>query len=218
MNLKDISVKQFIELKTIIDAKNYADEIDREVDLLSTLTGKEKEFFLNLNLYDWRKYRNELSVLNLDKIEPKAERFIKANGKIYAPIYEFDELTAGQLVDITHFLKNPENLIQNLPQILASFCVPTKRTLFGRKKLSYLSVPHSKVAEDMKAASIFDAYSIAVFFCHVLNSFLENTAGYLTKTAIQAKTAKGETLTTEETKALFLILERFGVGTIPRSK
>lgn len=218
MTLKEISIKKYIELKAIIEAKHFEDEVDREVALLSCLTGKDEQFFLNLNLFDWRKQREQLEILNLENIEGKAAKYITANGNIYAPVYDFSKLTAGQLVDITHFLKEPEKLIQNLPLILASFCLPTKKTLFKRKTLNYLSVPHSKVAEDMESASIFEAYSIAVFFYLVLNKFLQNTAGYLTTKTIQSKTAKGAKLTTEETKALLAILEMFGGGTIQRSK
>lgn len=206
-----LSIRKYIELNEIITAK-YTDEIDREIDLLTCLTGKPAEYFLNLNLHQWNKERAILQALNLDNITAKPAKYITANGNTYAPVYNFSKLTAGQLVDITHFLKEPEKLIPNLPQIMACFCLPTKRGLFGRKTLKYLTVPHSEVSKDMESANIFDAYAIAVFFYLVLRGFLSNTAGYLTKKTIAAKAATGKELTTAETTALLAILELFGDG------
>jgi hypothetical protein len=218
MTLKEISVKKFIHLKDIIEAKHFDTEIDKEIALLVCLTGKPEDFFLNLNMSQLKEWTRQTDFLSLEEIDGKPEKFIKANGNIYAPVYDFSALTAGQLVDITHFLKEPENLIFNLPKILASFCVPTKRTLTGRKKLKYLDVPHHKVAEDMEAASILDAYEIAVFFWTVLKSFLETTGDCLVKKMIATKTAKGEKITPTETKALLTILSAYGDGITARKK
>jgi hypothetical protein len=218
MTLKELSVKKFLHLKDIIEAKHFDNEIDREIALLVCLTGKPEDFFLNLTMSDLRTWTRKTDFLSLEQIEGKPQRLIKANGNYYAPVYDFSKLTAGQLVDITYFLKEPENLLFNLPKILASFCLPTKRTLTGRKNLAYLSTPHEKVAEDMESASILDAYSIAVFFWNVLKGFLQSTGDCLVKTMIETKTAKGQTITPTETKALLTILLTFGDGITARKK
>lgn len=218
MTLKEISVKKFIHLKDIIEAKHYESEIDREVALLVCLTGRPEEYFLSLSLSDFATWTRKADFLTLENVEGQAKKFIKANGNIYAPVYDFSQLTAGQLVDITHFVKDPDGIVENLPKILASFCLPTKRTLTGRKKLSYLSTPHHKVAEDMENASVLEAYSIAVFFWNVLKGFLETTGDFLVKTAITTKTAKGQTITAKERTALLTILSAFGDGITARKK
>ena len=165
MTLKDISVKKFILINEIITSNHYTTEIDKEIDILSELHSKSEDFFLNLSLPKFKSYLEGLEFLKLDNVTPAALKYIKANGKTYAPIYDYAKLTAAQFIDVTHFAKDTENFISNIPKILASICVPTKRTLTGRQLLKYDSEKHSQISEDMEAANMYDAFAIAVFFC-----------------------------------------------------
>jgi hypothetical protein len=218
MTIKDLTVKTFIGFADIIQAEHFETEVDREVSLLSCITGREESFFLNMELKEFNKWKREIDFVSLEGVKAQAHKYIKANGKVYAPIYNFTELTAGQFVDITHFVKEPEKIIENLPTILASICVPTKRTLLGRKKLPYMSVPHSEVSADMESAPIEEAYSIAVFFWNVWNGSLENIGDSLIKKILQKKKKEGKKLTEIEKAALLNILQTFGGGIVRRKK
>jgi hypothetical protein len=214
MRLKDLTVKKFIELSDIASADFFDTEVDREIALLVSLTGNTKKFYEGMDMPEFRKHSEGLGFLNRLHAEskPAAQPFIKANGKVYAPVYEFGKLTAGQFVDAVHFFKDRDNIISNLPKILASICVPTKRGVMGRRLLRYGSVSHAEVAADMESASIMDAYAISVFFWDVWNAFLRDTGAYMVTKILEAKKEKGEEITPTEEKIILSILEVYGDG------
>lgn len=218
MTLQDVSVKKFIKLYSIHQSDEFGTELDKEIALLCALYDKPEQHFLNMNLKQLRAARRVLyNCISLDNVIPKPERYIKANGNVYAPCYKFNSsVSGGQFVDVTRFAKDPKEIINNLPKILASICVPTKRTLFVRHKRKYMAVPHEEVSEDMEQASIYDAYSIALFFWAVWNGLLQVTGDYLVKTAIAKKTTTGTDLTKAEAAGLLNILETFGDGITAR--
>lgn len=214
MDINTLSVETYIQAVNIIQANHYESEIDREIEILSCLTGKSEEYYSNMLMSDFKKARNKVAFINIDNIAAVSPRYIKANGKTYAPVYEFDRLTAAQLLDVTHFIKDATQIVNNLPQILASICVPTKQTLRGRKLLPYLAVSHKQVAEDFKKASIVDGYGVAVFFYQVWKSLIETTGGYLVREVLRSKTTR---LTEMEKAGLLNILQMYGDGTTPLS-
>lgn len=214
--MHDITVNKFIALNDILTASHYESEIDRNIDLLACITGKDREYYESLTMHAYKKECERLAFLTLESIEGKPKRYIKANGKIYAPIYDFRKLTAGQLVDVTHFTKESAKIIDNLPKILASICVPTKKTFTGRKKLPYLSTEHEDVAADMGKASFFDAYSIALFFWAVYNGSMQIIGNSLVKKILAKKKAANQKLTEQERAAILTILKMYGGGiTVP---
>lgn len=212
MNLKNISVKKFAELFDIMNDKGFDFSLDKDIALLACLHDKEEGYFLEMSLPKFKKYSGNLDNFDLKNISAKAPKHIKANGRIYAPVYVFDRLNAGQLLDIMSFCKDPEQIIENLTKILASICLPTRYGLFGRKILRYGAISHKKVAEDMESASIVDAYGIALFFWAVWISFLQNTGDFLVKQTIETKAKTGTRLTEAEKEALLNILQTFGDG------
>lgn len=216
MTLKDLSVKKFIDLYDIQQATFFETPIDKEIALLTCLFDKPEAFFLEMNLKEFTKWRNELNFISIDGVEPKPLRYIRANGRVYAPCYKFvSEVTGGMLVDSTRFASDKDKIIENLPQILASFCLPTKKTFYGRKKLKYnVDVPHEEAARDMEEANIFDAYSIALFFWAVWKGSLEVTGHSLVRKIIAKKKATKTPLTKEETEGLLHILQMSSGGTI----
>ena len=132
-----------MELFEIIQSDFYDNEIDREIDLLSCYTGKPEDYFLNLKMADFKKQSDKLVFLELKNITPEAKKYIKANGRTYAPIYNFHNVTTKQYVEIISFAKEPTKIIENLAKILASICVPTKLTISGkRKNLTYVTLSH----------------------------------------------------------------------------
>lgn len=181
MTLKDISINKFNVIQELINSNHYTIEIDREIDILAEVYEKKEDYFLNLSLLKFKKFTEKLAFLKLENIQPAPLKYIKANGKIYAPIYDFTKLTAAQFIDITHFAQGKENFLLNLPKILASICVPTKLTLRGRKSLNYDSANHATISQNFEAANIYDAFAIAIFFCTILENFLKNYAGLFSK-------------------------------------
>jgi len=215
MTLNDISVKKYIALCGILKSNSYPDAIDREVALLSCLTGKSEDFYLNLTLSELSKCSKEFDFIKLDTVEAKPTRFINANGKMYAPVYDFSKLSAGQFADATYSLvMDAGDIIENIPKILASICIPTKSGLFGRKLLKYGSIDRNTVIEDMEAASILDAYSIATFFRNAWDAFMINGGHLLISEAIRKKDEAGTPFTGEEKAAMLVILEAYGDGVV----
>jgi hypothetical protein len=214
--MSKVSVAQFVEINRVLN-KSYETEIERDIAIMSILSGKPEDYFERLTLRELRESREAIAIPDINKVSaPK--KYLRAGKRTYAPVFMFNELTASQYIDATSFIKGADIdaniIIESLPEILASICVPTRRSLTGRKRLKYLAINHKTVAEDMRSADIMESYAIAVFFSNVLITFLKVTGDYLALKMIEGKAATKTTLSKAEKAALSTIIAKLGVGTI----
>lgn len=100
-------------------------------------------------------------------IDVKPVDFVEANGTKYKFCFELTEITSGQYIDIGVFSGN----IISLNKIAACFFLPMK----GDKYLSYGTIPHDKVAEDLLDAKFIEVYGCMVFFYQLFKELINAT-------------------------------------------
>ncbi|MBV7534060.1 hypothetical protein [Chitinophaga sp. sic0106] len=194
-----ITVGKFQELYDILQGKNFDSDIARDIALLSALEGKPADYYEDMLVTDFRKEKEKLSWLSLSDIPavPIPSR-LKVNGREYQIVYEFDQLNAGQFIDVVSVSKTPEENILNMHKLLAAICLPIRRKKFwgitrGEALGKYGDIPFHQVAEDMLSVPILQAQAAALFFYRVWEEYLRVIPGCL-----ERKVQQGRTLTEME--------------------
>jgi hypothetical protein len=167
---KDVTIKQFIELAKV-KAKSE-DEIDMTVEIISVMSGLERQKIAQLGLSDLKKLFTALTFLD-SPIPDQCQQRIKVKGVVYYSDFTIENFTAGQYIDLKHFIKG-DDVIANIHNILAIFFLPV-----GKK---YNEKPHAEVAEDfLNEVSISVAYPVALFFWSLCAAWMEHIADSLQK-------------------------------------
>ena len=76
-------------------------------------------------------------------------------------------------------MKDQDKVMDNMADILALFCIPSKKTLFGWKDGTYNSEQHNAVAADMKEAKMDVVYPLTAFFFESYKSYVQSMQVYL---------------------------------------
>ena len=174
-NYNELTIRQFLECKTIADLEE--DPIERNVKMLASITGKSQDEIEELPIEDLKKQLENFS--KIEKLNPneKLKLNFKIKGKRFSTIWKTQELTAAQYIDACHFCKDPNSILNNIHNILASICV--ERSILGKTK-PYNSLKHKEHSDlfynEMK---IKDAYPIMLFFCRYFKELETNILTFL---------------------------------------
>lgn len=174
----NLTVGKYQELNAIITDETYDLEIDRQTHLLSALFGKPVEYYEALPIAKFQELAKQTAFLHTGDIPVVAAPHCLC-GKKYKVIYDFRKLAAGQFIDALSLAKDPEEKVPNMHRMLAAISRSTKRTLTGRRVLTYGAVPFEQVAEDMKEVPLLEAQAVANFFYRVWIAFLESMPDFL---------------------------------------
>jgi hypothetical protein len=123
------------------------------------------------------KHLFELEVENA--ITSKPQKLIKANGIWYKLNFEIKRpFNTGRYIEVLTFSKG--NPIEDMHNILASICTPTKWSWkkFRLVDQPYDALSHEKYADDFKQADFKHGYHAMVFFCILLTNLTSNTRAY----------------------------------------
>ena len=154
-----------------------SDPIDKNVRLLAEVSGKSVSEVENLPLTELKaklKYLSNIEDLGeVGKIRMK----FKIKNKYFKVIWKTQELTSAQYIDVSHFTKEPEQIIYNIHNILAAICVPMKYGLIQQK---YNGSNHKEISDLIyNHMTIAQAYPIMLFFCKFYEELDKATLTYL---------------------------------------
>ena len=170
-NYNQLTIKQFLQCKTIAELE--PDPVNRKVKMLSAVTGQDIDVIESLPIGELFAKLKEFSEVETLQTNQKVRMNFKVAGKRFECIWKLQELSAAQYIDVSHFTKEQDNIVQNIHNILAAVCV--KSSLFKRKK--YNGDDHKEVAElfynNMK---ISQAYPLMLFFCKFFEVLERNIA------------------------------------------
>lgn len=204
----NINVGQFQQIYDITAGQNFEHEFERQIKLLSVIDGQPLEYFEGLALVRLKEECKRTRFLSLNEMPliapPKEVSF--PGGKKFRILYEFNEITGGQFIDVMTSAKDADQHILNLDKTLAAICVPVVKGKVGK----YGDVPFYEVCDLMLTLPIIQANSIAVFFYRVWNAFLKAIPDCL-----QRKREMGKELTIPEAIALAAAFHSDGDGSIP---
>lgn len=166
-----VSLKQFSEIYDLIQDKSI-DNIDREIRTLSILSGLSSDQLEDLSLTNLKLLLEKVDFTKGLPSEKPVDSF-KHAGYTWKINKDITKLTAGEYISLTHFTKDGQNIMNNMPQILSIFCKPYKFKFFKKE------IPFKKSAELLQDSSIAIVYPLSVFFCNLLTNYILITEAYL---------------------------------------
>jgi len=156
-----MSIKDFQETYQLSDGT-----LESKIKAVAFITGMTIEEVENLPIEQFKKLGKGLEFPELKDDGYKPVLRLKGLKLISASTIK--ELTAGEFVDLTHYTKDQESIIENLHKILAIFYKP-KYGWFNKKKYTRAEVSDKILNE----VDIKDAYGYSVFFLKSWNRFIK---------------------------------------------
>lgn len=164
MRWNDVKVSQLPEIQKLIEyaPTDLVELLDRDITLLSIITGKSEDYFNALKSDEFNKIRSELYEFIVTQPTTEFRPEFKIGGRKFTTWIEASEVTTDQLADI-HLLKiDGKNYYSKLPQIIAVFAKEKRGLKFWVKPLTF-----SQKVELFKDLPADTANSISLFFCTV---------------------------------------------------
>jgi len=207
MKWNNLTLWQYQQLMPIITNPNKDwTELDKEVKLLSVITGLTEYQIDSLTIEDLKELRKDLAFLD-EPIEGKPVDFIVINGRRYRMNYDIKNMPAARYIESKVFSKDT---LANLHKIAASMVIPQKKTWFGKwVDDKYDASKHEDYAADMQEANFIHVYHSLVFFYQVYRNWIEVSRDYM----IREMTTTG--MTTEQAAAVVQLLCESTGGIIP---
>ena len=175
MRFEKLTVGQYQELYQIHTGSD--DDIDKAVASISCITGKPRWEVEEMDLDKFREKSAEVAVLFSPLLEQrKPSTKIKINGKKYRICLNPRKLTAGQYIDLQHFLKDGQ-IIRDLHKLMA--CLVTPYSFWSKGK--YDGENHNKVAEGITECNFSDVHATCVFFLDLWNLSIKAITPFLSK-------------------------------------
>lgn len=165
-NYRDLSIGMYLDICEI-DSREDIEELHKQVQILSLLTGEAEEDIYNLPLEDYK----ELSAKSMYLCKPYEGEVLTA--KVYhigkwelLPVQDFRKITAAQYIDFQTFSKEGE---KRIVEILSTMLVPK-----GKKYNQDYDV--IELQNDLrKHLSVVDALTLFAFFFVQFNRLIKDS-------------------------------------------
>ena len=181
-------------------------ELDKEVKLLTIVTGLTEYQLDSLGIKELKELRSELAFLD-EPIEGQPVDYIKTNGKQYRINYDIKNMPFARYIESKVFSKDT---VANLHKIAASMVIPQKKNWFGKwVDDKYDASKHEEYSADMQEANFIHVYHSLVFFYQVYRNWIEVSRDYM----IREMTTAG--MTTEQAETMVQLLCESTGGIIP---
>ncbi len=207
MKWNNLTLWQYQQIMPIITNPNKDwTELDKEVKLLSVITGLTEYQIDSLTIEDLKELRKDLAFLD-EPIEGNPVDFIVINGRRYRMNYDIKNMPAARYIESKVFSKDT---LANLHKIAASMVIPQKKTWFGKwVDDKYDASKHEQYSQDMQEANFIHIYHSLVFFYQVYRNWIEVSRDYM----ITEMTKAG--MTTEQAEQVVQLLCESTGGIIP---
>lgn len=207
MKWNELTLWQYQQLMPILTTPNKDwTDLDKEVKLLTIVTGLTEYQIDSLSIEDLKELRKELAFLD-EPIEGKPVDYIKTNGKQYRINYDIKNMPAARYIESKVFSKDT---LGNLHKIAASMVIPQKKNWFGKwVDDKYDASKHEQYAADMQEANFIHVYHSLVFFYQVYKNWIEVSRDYMRAEMTTAG------MTTEQADSVLLLLCESMDGIIP---
>jgi hypothetical protein len=158
-------------------------ELDKEVKLLTIVTGLTEHQIDSLGIQDLKELRKDLQFLD-EPIEGSAVNYIKVNGKQYRINYDIKNMPFARYIESKVF---SQDTVANLHKIAASMIIPQKKNWLGKwKDEKYDASKHEEYSHDMQEANFINVYHSLVFFYQVYRNWIEVSQDYMKQEVMKA--------------------------------
>lgn len=207
MKWNELTLWQYQQLMPILTNPNKDwTELDKEVKLLTIVTGLTEYQIDSLGVKELKELRSELAFLD-EPIEGQPVDYIKTNGKQYRINYDIKNMPFARYIESKVFSKDT---VANLHKIAASMIIPQKKNWFGKwVDDKYDASKHEQYSADMQEANFIHVYHSLVFFYQVYRNWIEVSRDYMTAEMMTAG------MTKEQADSVVLLLCESTGGIIP---
>ncbi|CAB4157201.1 hypothetical protein UFOVP690_8 [uncultured Caudovirales phage] len=207
MKWNELTLWQYQQLMPILTNPNKDwTELDKEVKLLTIVTGLTEYQIDSLSIEDLKELRKDLAFLD-EPIEGKPVDYITTNGKRYRINYDIKNMPSARYIESKVF---STDTLGNLHKIAASMVIPQKRNWYGKWiDDKYDASKHEQYAADMQEANFIHVYHSLVFFYQVYKNWIEVSRDYMRAEMTTAG------MTTEQADSVLLLLCESMDGIIP---
>jgi hypothetical protein len=207
MKWNELTLWQYQQIMPILTNPNKDwTELDKEVKLLTIVTGLTEYQIDSLGVKELKELRSELAFLD-EAIEGQPVDYIKTNGKQYRINYDIKNMPFARYIESKVFSKDT---VANLHKIAASMVIPQKKNWFGKLvDDKYDASKHEEYSADMQEANFIHVYHSLVFFYQVYRNWIEVSRDYMTAEMMTAG------MTKEQADSVVLLLCESTGGIIP---
>jgi hypothetical protein len=177
----EVTVEQFIALQNVLKHEDL-EQYEKNVAIISIMSGWSDSDVRKITLKSYTNVMKNLTFLS-SAVEGKLQKHMMVNGKKYRIESDVEQLTGGQYITLMHLMKDQDKVMDNMAEILALFCIPSKKKWFRWTDGTYDSEQHNKVAEDMKAAKMDVVYPLTGFFFESYKNFAHSMQVFSALTA-----------------------------------
>jgi len=177
MKWNELTLWQYQQMMPILTNpdKDWS-ELDKEVKLLTIVTGLTEHQIDSLGIQDLKVLRRDLAFLD-EPIEGKPVDYIKVNNKQYRINYDIKNMPFARYIESKVFSKDT---VENLHKIAASMVIPQKKNWMGKwRDDKYDASKHEEYSQDMQEANFTSVYHSLVFFYQVFRNWIEVSQDYM---------------------------------------
>jgi len=167
-SLSKLSVGEYQQLYSIQKSKD--DDIDKAIASVSIITGKPRWEVEDIPLIQFAEISRSVAALFTTPLAPqKPQDYILISGQKYRVILDPKHLTAGQYIDLQHFLKG--DIIDNLHKLMACIVIPAKGKYDGEN--------HEKISQAIQDCNFIEVHATCVFFSTLWTNSIKAISPYL---------------------------------------
>lgn len=186
-NYNKLTIGRYMEIQAISKDESL-EEIDKQVQILSVLTGEAEEELLHLPITEYKELVARSAFLNPENINyhPVAKKYIVGGFELF-PVRDFRKLEACQYIDFQTYAPDLDN---HLVEFLSVILVPKEHRY--NEGYDILDVQKA-IREEM---SVSDGISVAAFFLTWCRKSIQDSLNYSKREAmgIKDKTKREEIL------------------------
>lgn len=202
-NYRDLPVGMYLEVCEI-DRREDIEDINKQVCIISVLSGMAEEDILNLPLEEYR----ELAAKSRFLSHPYDGEILKAKAYVVGkwtlvPVEDYRKVTTAQYIDFQSFAADPE---KNIVELLSTMLIPK-----GKKyNQDYDVIEVQKAIREN--LSVAEALTLLAFFFVQYRQLIKDSLTFSKEMAMKLRDPEKKKRTLKEIQKQEILLEKSGVG------
>lgn len=185
-NYSQLTISQFVAINRINESDK--DLLDKQTEIAAVLHGCNPSEIEALPIEDYKKAVSIGKFFN-EPMPTKITQKFKCNGVWYWFAYEINKHSWGQYISYKDLIQNKtqSEILEKTAELLAMFCVPMKRTWYGKLKPTKWDsnkVPHIR-QEFYDHLTMDIANPISLFFSTLLTALTESLPEFMEAALMQ---------------------------------
>lgn len=180
----EVSLKKYIQIVEVSAVD--MNELDKHVKILSILSGESEDKILDLSLTEVKGFIRDISFIYTKPEGGTLKKCRKLGGNKFDINYNLKNITGGEYIDLTSYVKDPLKTTSNLPEIIAIFLKPVNLLGFPKRKC-YKNEIQTSESREATAKLIYDhmmmdeVAGLSGFFLRNYEASMKAIQGCLTK-------------------------------------